>query len=265
MTEIRTFSTLAEAQGALGQGSFFIAGGTLVMRGVNYGMAGLERLVRVTDPALREIRTDGARIRIGAGATMADLAAHRDLEALAPAARSVGGPAVRNMGTLGGNLFARSPYGDLATALLALDAEVIWADGRSEPIDEMLAARGCESRGLVAAVTVPRVRVDEVRFRKVVRTRPVGAAVLSIAAWLPREAGRLGDVRIAFGAMGPRPLRARAAETALRGARLDEAGIGPALAACLEGLDPQDDAIASSWYRREVAPVHLKRMLLEMR
>jgi len=62
--------------------------------------------------------------------------------------------------------------------------------------------------------------------------------------------------------MGPTPLRAKAAEAALNGATLDEAGIAQALAVATDGLSPVDDALASGWYRREVAPVHLKRLII---
>ena len=51
-------------------------------------------------------------------------------------------------------------------------------------------------------------------------------------------------------------------ERALEGASLDAHGIAPALAVATEGLNPPDDPLASGWYRREVAPVHLRRLLL---
>ena len=62
--------------------------------------------------------------------------------------------------------------------------------------------------------------------------------------------------------MAPTPIRAKAVERALEGRTLDEAGIAPALAVAAEGTSPASDAIASDWYRREVLPVHLKRLLL---
>ncbi len=119
--------------------------------------------------------------------------------------------------------------------------------------------RGRDASRIVRAVSVPRPQDPSAfRFLKVSRVKPKGIAVMSIAAHLPRS----GGARVAFGNMGPTPLRAKGVERALEGARLDEAGIGRALAAACEGLQPATDAIASEWYRREVAPVHLKRLLL---
>ena len=79
---------------------------------------------------------------------------------------------------------------------------------------------------------------------------------------LGRSAGRLSGVRVAYGAMGPTAVRVPAVEAALEGVSLDASGIAPALAVATDGLTPPDDALASAWYRREVAPVHLRRLLL---
>lgn len=257
MPEVLTFPTTAAAAGALGAGAHMLGGGTLLMRAVNYGDQTVQTIVRTTDPEMTAIRSEGGRVVIGAGVTMTALIAARETDFLAPAARAVGGPAIRNMGTVGGNLFAPHPYGDLTVALLALDAAVRTTTGEM-PLEQFLADRA----GLVLAVTVARPSGDALRFRKVARIRPKGAAVMSMAAVLNRSAGRLAGVRIAYGAMGPTPVRVPAVERALEGASLDAAGIAPALAAAAEGLEPPDDALASAWYRREVAPVHLRRLLL---
>lgn len=258
---VETYETLAEAARAVGGDGRYIGGGTLLMRAANYGDQSFRRIVRVRDEGLRRIAVAGDRVEIGAGATMADVAASRDLAFLAPVARAIGGPAVRRMATVGGNLFARHPYGDFAAALLALDARARMADGSETPLEALLSRR--EGAGLVAAIAVPRPREGEFRFRKVTRVKPRGASVLCVAAWLPGAPGRVANARIVFGAMGPTPLRARAAERALEGAALDEAAIARGQAAATEGLDPPDDPLASSWYRREVAPVHLGRLLRE--
>lgn len=236
-----------------------LGGGTLLMRAVNEADPSFDTLVVVADPALKDIRSEGDRITIGAGVTMAQILASRDLAILAPAARIIGGPAVRTAATAGGNLFASPPYGEFTTALLALGATILLAGGGAAlPIEDFLRDRG-PSR-VVRAISIPRLDPNAFRFRKVTRVKPRGAAVMSIAAVLPQWGGR--EVRIAFNNMGPAPLRARGAERALEGARLDDQIIARAAAAATEGLMPATDALASEWYRREVAGVHLKRLLL---
>lgn len=262
--ETESYTTLAEASRALGRDGRYLGGGTLLMRDVNYGAQDIRRLLLTADPALKRINAAGNRVEIGAATTMAEIIASRDLAFLAPVARQVGGPAIRRMATVGGNLFAAHPYGDLAAALLALDGVARMADGREAPLDQLFADRGRGGQsGLVMSVSVMKPREGEFRWRKVTRVKPKGASVLAIAAWLPGAPAQVRNARVVFGAMGPTPLRARAVERALEGARLDQAGIARALSVATEGLEPQDDALASAWYRREVAPVHLRRLLLE--
>jgi CO/xanthine dehydrogenase FAD-binding subunit len=245
----------------------FLAGGTIIMRRINDGDLSLSTIVRTTDPGFREIRPAGSRISIGGGATMAAIASHPDLTFLHAAARSVGGPAVRQMATVGGNLFARAPFGDLAVALLALDATVHVRGGyspREAPLEALLASRERGPDGIVGSISVDRPATPGAfRFLKVARVQPKGAAVITIAAHLPTSGGRIGHARVAYGGMAPTPIRARAVERALEGRTLDDAGIAQALDMATEGTAPATDSIASAWYRSEVAPVHLRRLLLD--
>ena len=167
-------------------------------------------------------------IVIGAGVTYAALLAEREFAFLHPVARSIGGPAVRNMGTIGGNLFAPAPFGDFAAALLALDATVQLQGGYSPARNadrgvSRLAraasegARCCRSR--CRARPAPRRSA----ISKVARVKPKGASVLTIAAHIPLSGGRVAGARIAFGSMGATPLRAKSAERALEGRPLDAA------------------------------------------
>ncbi|MEM0942647.1 MAG: FAD binding domain-containing protein [Pseudomonadota bacterium] len=257
MLEVVVTDTLAEAAAAMSDRARFLGGGTLVMRQVNYADQRFNRIVRCRE-RLDEIRPEGSRVTIGSGVTMAQIMGARDLGFLAPAARAVGGPAVRNMATIGGNLIAPHPYGDLTVALLALDGQVTLADGSAQPLEQYLTTR----QGLVRSVSIQRPSGDEFRFRKVSRVKPKGVSVMSMAAHLQRSAGRLSNVRVAYGAMAATPVRVAAVERALEGASLDLAGITPALDVATDGLSPPEDALASTWYRREVAPVHLRRLLL---
>ena len=266
--DLHTFETLRDASNAVGRNpsARFLGGGTLLVRAINEGVAEFATLVRCTDRSLTDIRASGSRVRIGAGVTMAQVLARSDLAFLHPAARSVGGPAVRAQATIAGNLFAPPPYGDVAAALLALDARVSVQSGyspRDIPIDEFLRDRDSQSRAVVAGVELARPRGERsFRFVKVSKVRPRGVSLLTIAARLEDSAGRLSGVRVAYSNMAPVPMRAAAVERALEGRRLERETVGAAAAVSTDGCSPPTDAIASAWYRREVLPVHLTRLLL---
>jgi CO/xanthine dehydrogenase FAD-binding subunit len=264
---VRTFATSGEAASALSseRDARYFGGGTLVMRALNEGEVAVSTIVRATDHALARLDVTGSRITIGAGVTFARVLAERELSFLHPVAASIGGPAVRNMGTIGGNLFAPAPFGDFSVALLALDATVALQGGygaREMPIEEFLAARARQTSGLVLSVSFQRPSSSEAfRYRKIARIRPKGGAVITLAAHIPSSGGRVLSARIALGAMAATAVRAKGAERALEGRPLDAASIAAAASAATEGTSPIDDSLASAWYRREVAGVHLRRLL----
>jgi xanthine dehydrogenase YagS FAD-binding subunit len=106
--------TLADAAAQLAsQGAVAIGGGTDLLVTIEEGLVAPERVIDVRElPGSREItvNADGS-VRIGGGVRIAELAAHAVIRekfaALAEAALSVGTPALRNMGTLAGNLMQR--------------------------------------------------------------------------------------------------------------------------------------------------------------
>ena len=261
---VKTFARLVDAAAALAseRGACFLAGGTLVMRAVNEADPAIQTIVRSTDPSFLNIAVSSGRVELGGGVTMAAILAERELALLHQVARAVGSPALREAATIGGNLFATT--GDFATALLALDATVMLAGGfgqRELSLDEFISRRE-RGASLVSAVTFKRPPAEALRFAKVTRVHPKGMSVLSIAAQLPLASGRVTGARIAYAGMAPTPVRAKAAERALEGRTLDAAGIAPALAVAAEGTSPADDPIASAWWRREILPIHLRRLLL---
>jgi CO/xanthine dehydrogenase FAD-binding subunit len=261
---LKSFPTLAEADAAVRQaGSRYIGGGTLAVRAVNEGEVSFSTLVRSTDPTLTAISVENGRATLGASVTMSTVVRHPELSEIAKAAKAVGGPAIRNMATVGGNLFAPAPYGDFAVALLALDATVRTTAGDLAMPDFLDGRDGPHAGVVVASVSFDLPAPGTFRFVKASRVKPKGVSVLSIAAVLDAVAGKPGNARIALGCMADRPVRAYAAEKALAGATLTEEGVVPAVAAIGEGIQPITDAIASAWYRAEVLPVHFRRMLLE--
>lgn len=264
---VKTFASAGEAAGALtsDRSARYLGGGTLVMRALNEGDVSISTVVRANDQALTRIDASGPRITLGAGVTFARVLAERDLAFLHAPARSIGGPAVRNMGTVGGNLFAPTPYGDFTVALLALDATVAVQGGlsaRDIAIEEFLQSRERQSSALVLSVSCTRpASAEAFRYRKVARIKPKGGSVITLAAHLPVSGGRIAGARIALGSMAPTQIRARAAERALEGRALDAATIAAAASAATEGTSPSDNALGSAWYRREIVGVHLRRLL----
>jgi CO/xanthine dehydrogenase FAD-binding subunit len=176
---------------------------------------------------------------------MAQVLAEPQLEFLHPVARAIGGPQVRNMGTVGGNLFAAHPYGDFAVALLALGARSRWPAAAARPVEDILRDR-TRPAGLVAAIEVPRPRPGSFGFSKVSRVKPKGVSVLSIAVLAPREGGQCAAcawplARWVRGRCAPQRSngRSRASGSKTRRARA-------AKSAAADGLHPPTDALASA-------------------
>ncbi|MEM8704613.1 MAG: FAD binding domain-containing protein, partial [Pseudomonadota bacterium] len=100
MVTVTTVDTLQEAAASSAGQAVFLGGGTLVMRSVNYGEPSAPQIVRLRSmTSLRGIRADGARVVIGAAATMGDVLGSSEVSFLHPVARQIGGPAIRNMAT----------------------------------------------------------------------------------------------------------------------------------------------------------------------
>jgi CO/xanthine dehydrogenase FAD-binding subunit len=232
------------------------------VRSANEGDVSFATFIRAIDPALTTISVDGNRVTIGASVTMGRLIADERVKCLAKAAHAVGGPAIRNMATVGGNLYAPAPYGDLGVALLALDASVD-IGGSLLPLAEFLTGRDTiHARSVLRSVSFDLPVEGALRFAKTARVKPKGVSIVTIAAVLAESGGVITSARVAYGCMADRPMRASAVEAALTGKPRTPDGIADALAVATEGTDPITDAIASAWYRAQVLPVHLGRLLL---
>ena len=184
---------------------------------------------------------------------------------LGEAARHTANWSIRNMGTVGGNLFTPPPGGDVAVALLALDAQVRLAGRHGErvlPLADFFTGfmtNALAPDELLVEVTVP-TAAGETAFLKFGRKHANTPAVVTVAVALERRDGRLAAARIALGAAGPHPIRVAGAEAVLVGATLDAAVIWAAQAAAAE-CQPFTDGIATEWYRRRMVGVFVRRAL----
>jgi CO/xanthine dehydrogenase FAD-binding subunit len=256
--------SLAEAHAALSEGARLVAGGTSVMPELNQGTDAFTRLVSLRRAGLGRVSVADGRATLGAAATLADLEAEPALAFLAPALSAIASPTIRNMATVGGNLFAKQPYGDLAACLVALDAVATVSDGKSTrdvPV-ETLAATGVAPGAIVTSVGFALPAAGGFRFHKVGRKALNAAAIVTVAAVIEVAAGVVARCRIALGGVGSSVLRSPSAEAALTGRALDRAAAEEAGRRAVEDIDPFDDAHASAWYRRRVTPVHVRRALI---
>ena len=237
---VHTPDSVAGVLAALDDGAVVIAGGTHVMPRLNTEASDVSALVSLRRAGLSGVEMlDETTVEIGAATTLTELANAPELAFLRSALDAIASPTIRNLATVGGNLFVPQPYGDLAVCLLALDATAELADGRSVEV--------AQAEGLVTAVrfAIPK----EWRFLKAMRRRLNSASIVTVAAVLDTP-------RIALGGVARTPVRARHAEAALAD------GVEAAAQAALHDIDPFDDAYASAWYRRRVVPVHVRRALL---
>jgi xanthine dehydrogenase small subunit len=221
---------------------------------------------------MKTIDVEDNVIRIGAGVSYAaahgTLAAH--IPALGPLIDRIGGPQVRAMGTIGGNIANGSPIGDTPPPLIALGADVVLRHGdqrRSLPLQDFFVDYGKQNRGpgeFVEAIRVPVPRAGE-KFAvyKVSKRRDEDITAVLVAIWLRMDGERIADVRIACGGMAATPKRAPRAEAALKGERLCETSIRAAIAALDDDFSPLSDWRASANYRMTVAKNLLMRFWLE--
>jgi CO/xanthine dehydrogenase FAD-binding subunit len=249
-----------------GSSILVMAGGTLAMPLINEGVSMPERVMGLRRAGLDRVARTNGSLFIGATTTLSRMQAESAIPMLQEAARNVGGWAIRNMGTVGGNLFAPPPSGDFAVALLALDAEVQLAGPtieRSLPLEVFYTGfmtTAIDEAELVTGITVP-MPAGETVYLKYGRKHENTPAVVTVAAHMQLDGGTVKDARIALNGVGPHPLLAPNAEAALIGSPLSEGAIAEAAAAAAAECEPFTDPVASEWYRRRMTEVTVRRAL----
>jgi carbon-monoxide dehydrogenase medium subunit len=268
--------SLADAHSLLAAhpGAKLLAGGHSLIPLMKFRLAQPAAVIDIGRvPELRGISAGGGSIRIGALTTHAEIAAsaevRRALPALAEAAAVVGDPAVRNRGTIGGNIAHADPASDFPIVLVALGASVIAVGPRGE--------RTIAAEQFFTGIMTTALAEDEILSAVALRVLTTGQgsayvkfshpasryAVVGAAALLSVEAGLCRSARVALGGLLPYARRAVHVEQALVGKVLD-AGTMAAAAARLPadlGIDVSGDIFASAGYRAAIAPVYVKRAL----
>ena len=234
-----------------------VQGGTDVMVDLNFDRARPRALLNLNEvPELRGWSRENGTLRLGSGLTYSEAmeaALARDCLALAEASRTVGGPQIRNRGTIGGNLGTASPAGDALPPLLVSGAEVVLqstAGSRTVPLTEFLVGpkqNALERDELIVAVLV-RAPGARQTFMKVGPRNAMVIAVVSLALAVDEERG---EALASFGSAGPVPglVTAPLGERAELPERVARAAM------------PIDDVRGTARYRRHALRVLTERAL----
>jgi aerobic carbon-monoxide dehydrogenase medium subunit len=255
-------------------GAKLLAGGHSLIPLLKLRLAAPPALIDIGRIAeLKGVSVRDGTVRIGALTTHAELAASAALRehcpALAEAAAQVGDPAVRNRGTIGGNVAHADPASDLPTVLTALNARfALTGPNGSRAVDangffKGMMATALGEQDLLVAIDVP-ARAKGQGMAYVKFSHPASRyAVLGVAATLSVAGGKCAAAAVALGGLVPKPARAATVEKALGGQTLSGETISKAASLVSQdlGTDILGDIYASAEYRQAVAPVWVKRAL----
>ena len=220
---------------------------------------------------LAYIREEGNEVAIGAMTAQRTIEfselIKRRVPLLSEAILSVGHRQTRNRGTLGGSLCHLDPTAELPLVAAALDATIV-VTGSAQ-------ARRVAMADFAVDFMTPAIEADEIvteirltpwphghgwAFAEFARRKGDFAIVAAAAMLDLAPDGRISRAALALGGVGPVPVRVSAAEAMLVGNTPDQDLFARAAAHCA-ALDPLNDPLAPSWYRRKLAPVFAQRVL----
>jgi len=211
-----------------------IAGGTDILVKLHKGKAQFDHLVDIHDIAELNFITqnDSGDIIIGPLASFTQVAESelicRHIPILSQAVLTIGGPQVRNMATIGGNLCNGVPSADSATPLIALNAAVT-IEGRNGsrqmPLESFFLGPSqvaLEQHEILTAITINRDNYADYfgHFHKYAMREAMDISTIGCSAVCKIKDGTLQDLRLAFGVAAPVPIRCKGTEDKVRGRKI---------------------------------------------
>ena len=254
---------------AHGDKAKLLSGGQSLMPAMNLRLISPEWIVDIGElTELRGIAVRDGAVAIGALTRHVDLLRSPDIAAHAPllteAIAHVAHPAIRNRGTLGGSLAHADPASELPACMIALNAVIIISGQAGE---RRIAAEdfftgiyqtALSAQELLISVELPLAQRNSAHFFCEFARRHGDYAIVGLAAQAIVEGDRFADLRLAFFAVGDRPMLSKAA-LKLIGTNVTPALLAEASTALSEELDPLGDQQASAAMRRHLAEVLLAR------
>lgn len=224
---------------------------------------------------LKQVNQNHKDLHIGACCTYTELLEHSFIpSALKNAIKTIAAPAIRNRGTLGGNICNASPAGDTLPLLYVYNAKLLLRSVNGDRIvdinDFIQGPRRVQRfhNEILAEIILPSVLEEgaHVVFEKVGNRNADAIAKVGFAGYIRINGARIDDVRFAFGAVGPTMVRSIDIEKKLVGKTipLADADIAQVVAAFDKIIKPIDDQRSTATYRKTVA-LNLLRYFLSMK
>jgi aerobic carbon-monoxide dehydrogenase medium subunit len=275
-----TFVFLSQSKNKAG----IVAGGTDLLAKMKRGSEPPEVLISIG--ALSELNyiraRDNGNLLIGAVTSLSGIESssiiQRKFTVLSEAAGMMASPTVRGMASIGGNLCNAAPSADIVPALMVLGASVIISTidaQKSVPVEELFQGPGrtiLQAGEILTGIEIPAMppfsgaAYLKHKRRAGADLAVAGAAVMIVFSPALSKAGAGGaliirEVKIGLAAVAPTPIRARKAESLLRGEPLNPELLAAAGKAAADECSPIDDARASAGYRKKLVEVLVPRAI----
>ncbi|MFO7731785.1 MAG: FAD binding domain-containing protein [Spirochaetia bacterium] len=272
-------ASLDEAVKTLSEGpenTAVLAGGTDLLLDIRQGRhPEVELLVDITEvKEMGTITLEEGKVFLGATATHQQIISNpiirENAQCVVEGCGLVGGPQVRNIATIGGNVAHSLPAADGTVALLSMDTEVLIASregSRWLPLIEIFSGPGKvtfdRSRELVVGFRFQKKRDGEASaFHRVMRPQGVAIAILNMSAWVKIAGEQVTDIRISCGPAGPKPFRGYETEKFIKGKSIYEGFFTEASRILGEEVSVRTSAHrATREYRCQLLPVLLQQVL----
>ncbi len=211
---------------------------------------------------LKGVSMEDGVVRIKAATSLTDLLDDPIVpQPLKDAVSSMAAPAIRNMGTIGGNICNASPAGDTLPVLYTMDAVLTLQSAsstREVPINEFILGPGktaIQDDEILTEISFKVPKFDVYTFRKVGTRKANALSKLSFMGMLAFDGDRVADFRAAFGAVAPTVVRSRDLELKIIGKSKDEAVsmLPELLEDYSELIRPIDDQRSTAFYRKNVS------------
>jgi len=253
----KSISEALDLKAELKERGVFIAGGTDLVVLMNRGVKVAENFIDLTHvPGLGTINNRNGTVELAGNVTYAQCG-RLPILCLALASLSVGGPGIRELGTVAGNLATASPAGDGSTALLALDAEVELTSVRGVrklALEKFFLAY--RKTALAADEMITKVSIPANYRSDWLKNGKRGAVNISVVATAVAITPKR-EARIALASVAPTPMRCRTAEKAFaKGAEAREVA-----EIVRSEIKPITDHRASADYKTHLAGVMVRRLL----